>query len=160
MATKAKTTTDGRTVVSENRRARREYFIEETLEAGLELKGSEVKSLRRSGAQIAEAYASSEEDQLFLVNAHIAPLEEASYFNHEARRRRRLLVHRKQLDKLSAAVDREGMTLIPLELYFNERGLAKLAIGLAKGKKLHDKRESDRKRDWERQKARLMREKG
>ena len=152
---------DGRKVVAENRRARYEYFIEDTWEAGLSLTGTEVKSLRKGQANITESYAAAEDGGLVLVNAHIPEYQLAgSFFQHAPRRPRKLLLHRREIDKLSQAVQREGMTLIPLEIYFNARGRAKLKIGLAKGKKLHDKRETSAKRDWQRQKARLMRDKG
>ncbi len=147
-------------VVAVNRKARRNYLIEDTIEAGLVLQGSEVKSLREGQANIAESYASTEGNELFLINAYIPEYQQASRDNHEPRQMRKLLLHRREMDKLSAAVDREGMTLIPLRLYFNERGIAKLELALGRGKKLHDKRETERKRDWDRQKARLMREKG
>lgn len=147
-------------VVAVNRKARRNYLIEDTIEAGLILQGSEVKSLREGQANIAESYASTEGDELFLINAYIPEYQQASRDNHEPRQMRKLLLHRREMDRLSAAVDREGMTLIPLRLYFNERGIAKLELALGRGKKLHDKRETERKRDWDRQKARLMRDKG
>ena len=149
-----------RKAIAENRKARHDYFIEDTLEVGLVLKGPEVKSLRRGQASIGESYASFENDGLYLVNAYIPPLDEASYFNHEPRRPRKLLAHKKELAKLAQALDRQGMTLVPLKMYFNDRGFAKLLLGLAKGKKKHDKRESARTRDWNRQKARLLRERG
>ena len=149
-----------RKAIAENRKARHDYFIEETLEVGLVLTGSEVKSLRRGHTTIAESYASFENEGLYLVNATIPILEEASHFNHEPRRPRKLLLHRKEMAKLQIALQRQGMTLVPLKLYFNDRGFAKLLLGLAKGKKQHDKRESAKTRDWNRQKARLMREKG
>lgn len=147
-------------VVAVNRKARRNYLIEDTIEAGLILQGSEVKSLREGQANIAESYASTEGDELFLINAYIPEYQQASRDNHEPRQMRKLLLHRREMDRLAAAVDREGMTLIPLRLYFNERGIAKLELALGRGKKLHDKRETERKRDWDRQKARLMRDKG
>lgn len=147
-------------VVAVNRKARRNYLIEDTIEAGLILQGSEVKSLREGQANIAESYASTEGDELFLINAYIPEYQQASRDNHQPRQHRKLLLHRREMDRLSAAVDREGMTLIPLRLYFNERGIAKLELALGRGKKLHDKRETERKRDWDRQKARLMRDKG
>jgi len=149
-----------RRVVAENRKARRNYDIEETFEAGLVLTGTEVKSLRSGKGNIAESYASDENGELFLLNAYIPEYAEASRFNHSPRRARKLLLHRKQIHKLMIAIQREGMTLVPLRLYFNDRGIAKLELALAKGRKLHDKRQAERKRDWERQKARLMREKG
>ena len=154
-------TVDGRKIVAENRKARHEYFITDDYEAGVMLVGTEVKSLRRGQANITEAYASFEEGGLWLVNAYIPEYQGAGrFFQHEPRRKRRLLLHLKELHKIRLAVDRKGMTLIPIELYFNPRGLAKVKLVLAEGKKLHDKREDVAKRDWNRQKARLMREKG
>jgi len=146
--------------VARNRRARHEYMIEDTLEAGLMLTGSEVKSLREGRASINESYAGDEKGDLALINAHIPEYKPAEPFNHEPRRVRRLLVHRKERDRLLGMIRRDGYTLVPLSLYFNDRGIAKLEIGLARGKKLADKREDVKKRDWERQKARLLREKG
>lgn len=149
-----------RKVVAENRKARRNYEIEETFEAGLALTGTEVKSLRNGKANIAEAYASDENGELFLINSHIPEYAQANRANHDPRRHRKLLLNRREIHKLMVGIQREGMTIVPLKLYFNDRGLAKLEIGLARGRKLHDKRQVERKRDWERQKARLMREKG
>lgn len=149
-----------RKVVAENRKARRNYEIEETYEAGLVLTGTEVKSLRAGKANIAESYASDEDGELFLINSHIPEYLQANRNNHEPRRPRKLLLNRKEMHKLLIGIQREGMTIIPLKLYFNNRGIAKLEIGLGKGRKLHDKRQVERKRDWERQKSRLMREKG
>ena len=152
---------DGHKTVSENRRARFEYFITETIEAGIALTGTEVKSLRSGQSNIAESYASVENGGLMLINAYIPEYKLAGpFFNHEPRRPRRLLLHKREIVKLANAIDRKGMTLIPLELYFNERGRAKLRLALAEGKKLHDKRDTEKKRDWEREKARLMRDKG
>lgn len=151
----------GRRVVAENRQARHEYFLTETWEAGLQLSGTEVKSLRKGQATIGESYASAEEGGLWLINAYIPEYQGAGrFFQHEPRRKRRLLLHAKEIHKLAIAVERQGMTIVPLELYFNERGIAKLKLALAQGKKLHDKRETAKKRDWNREKARLMREKG
>ena len=147
-------------LIAENRRARYDYFLEETFEAGLMLTGSEVKSLRNGRANIAESYASVEGDEVVLINSDIPPFAQANRFNHEPRRHRKLLLHRKQLDKLIGAVTREGRTIIPTKLYWNDKGLAKLEIALAKGKKLHDKREATADRDWARDKARLLRDKG
>jgi SsrA-binding protein len=147
-------------VVADNRKARYSYSIEDTLEAGLMLYGSEVKSLRSGRSTIAESYAFAKDGELFLVNAYIPEYTQASRFNHEPRRQRKLLVHKREAGKLAAAIQREGMTLIPLRLYFNPKGIAKIEIGIAKGKKLHDKRETEKKRDWQRDKARLMRNKG
>ncbi len=147
-------------VVSDNRAARFHYEIRDTYEAGLALTGTEVKSLRGGKATIGESYAGPMGEELFLFNASIPEYLEANRFNHEPRRPRKLLLHRRQVDKLLGAVQREGFTLVPLRIYFNARGRAKLELALARGKKLHDKRETERKRDWERDRARLMREKG
>jgi SsrA-binding protein len=147
-------------LIAENRKARFNYEIEDKLEAGLVLTGSEVKSLRAGKANIADSYASDEGGALYLINAHIAEYSQAGRANHEPTRRRKLLLHRRELDRLRGAIQREGMAVVPLRLYFNARGIAKVQLGLAKGKKLHDKRETEKKRDWERQKGRLMREKG
>lgn len=145
-------------LIAENRRARFDYHIESDLEAGIVLLGSEVKSLRRGGANIADSYASVEGGELWLINGYIAPYAEAKLFGHEERRRRKLLVSRKELARLWSATAREGMTIVPLRLYFNERGIVKLRLGVAKGKKLADKRETSAKRDWDRQKARLLKQ--
>ncbi len=147
-------------LVAENRRARFDYAIEDDLEAGIVLTGSEVKSLRRGGASIADSYASVEDGELWLINGYIAPLPEARLFGHEERRRRKLLVSKRELARLWSATRREGMTLVPLRLYFNDKGIAKLRLGIARGKKLADKRQTEAKRDWDRQKARLLRERG
>ena len=147
-------------VVADNRKARHNYFIESTLEAGLALVGSEVKSLRGGKAAIAESYAQAKDGEIFLVNAYIPEYTMANRFNHEPRRVRKLLVRKTEARKLAAAVQREGMTLIPLKLYFNKKGIAKLELGVARGKKQHDKRETEKKRDWQRDKARLMRGRG
>ena len=147
--------------IARNRRARFDYEIIETWEAGIALTGTEVKSLRRGQANITESYASSEDGGLWLINAYIPEYQGAGrFFQHEPRRKRRLLLHAKEIHKLSVAVERQGMTIVPLELYFNARGIAKLKLAVAEGKKLHDKREASKQRDWNREKARLMREKG
>ncbi len=152
---------DGRKVAAENRRARHEYFVVETYEAGIMLVGTEVKSLRRGQSNITESYASYEDGGLWLVNSYIPEYQQAGrFFQHDPRRKRKLLMNAAELKKLKLAVERKGMTLVPLELYFNAKGIAKLKLALAEGKKLHDKRESEKKRDWNREKARLMREKG
>ena len=152
---------DGRKRIAENRKARFEFRIGEDIEAGLVLTGTEVKSLRKGQANIAESYASVEEGELWLINAYIAEYPEAGpFFQHEPRRKRKLLISKRELHKLAIAIDRKGMTLVPLSIYFNAKGRAKLKLALAEGKKLHDKREDAAKRDWNRQKARLMREKG
>lgn len=147
-------------LVAENRRARHDYEVVETFEAGLVLTGSEVKSLRARQGQIAEAYVSPEGGEIWLINAHIGALAQASRFNHEDRRRRKLLLNKREIDRLSGGVEKAGFTIVPLKLYFNDRGVAKLLIGLAKGKKHFDKRETEKRRDWDRQKARLMKERG
>ncbi len=147
-------------VVAENRKARFNYAIEDTLEAGISLTGTEVKSIRTGKGTIAESYADPRAGEIWLVNANIPEYLQANRFNHEPRRPRKLLLHKRQINKLIGAVEREGMTLIPLKLYFNEQGRAKLELALAKGKKLHDKRETEKKRDWSREKGRLMRARG
>ena len=147
-------------LIAENRRARYDYFIENTVEAGLQLTGTEVKSLRNGRANIAESYAAVEGREIVLINANIPEYGPANRFNHEPRRPRKLLLHRKQIDKLLGAVRREGRTLIPTKLYFNDRGLVKLELALAKGKKIHDKREVEADRDWKREQGRLMRDRG
>ncbi len=147
----------GRTV-AQNRRARHDYFIEDTVEAGLVLTGSEVKSLRQNRGSINEAYAGEQNGEIWLINAHIPEYRGASHFGHEPRRPRKLLLHRRELNRLLGSIRREGYTLIPLSLYFNRRGIAKLQLGLAKGKRKVDKRQSIKERDWARSKARLLRE--
>jgi SsrA-binding protein len=147
-------------LIAENRRARFEYFIESDLECGIVLMGSEVKSLRQGGANITESYANVENGELWLINSAIAPYGQAKTWGHEERRKRKLLVRQRELARLWAATGKEGMTLVPLALYFNEKGVAKLKIGVAKGKKLSDKRDTEAKRDWDRQKRRLMKEHG
>jgi len=156
----AKKESSGRKVVADNRKARFNYQIGETFEAGIQLQGTEVKSLRSSRATIAESYVSPERGEIFLINANIPVYVQASRFNHEPKRPRKLLLNKREIGKLMGAVEREGMTIVPLKLYFNERGRAKVEIALAQGKKLHDKREAEKKRDWEREKGRLMRDKG
>ncbi len=146
--------------IAENRRAHFDYFLEDHMEAGIALLGTEIKALRDGRANIAESYAAVEGREIVLVNADIPPYKQANRFNHEPRRHRKLLLHRKQIDKLIGAVQREGRTIIPVRLYLNEKGMAKLEIALAKGKKIHDKREAVAERDWQRDKARLMRDKG
>lgn len=145
-------------VVAENRRARRDYAISDDLECGIILEGSEVKSLRERSANIAESYAAVEDGELWLINCYIAPYEQARTFGHEERRKRKLLVSKKELARLWNETQRKGMTLVPLVLYFNHKGLAKLKIGIAKGKQKQDKRATEAKRDWNRQKQRLLKE--
>jgi len=144
-------------IVAENRRARYDYAIEDDIEVGIALQGSEVKSLRNGKANITESYASVEDGELWLINSYIAPYEPARQWGHEERRRRKLLAHKREIAKLWNATRREGMTLVPLVMYFNHKGLVKLKIGIAKGKKKVDKRATEAKRDWQRQKARLLR---
>ena len=144
-------------VIAENRRARYDYAIQDDIECGIILEGSEVKSLRAGGANIAESYASVDEGELWLVNSYIAPYDQAKTFTHDEKRRRKLLVSKKELSRLWNDTQRKGMTLVPLVLYFNHRGMAKLKIGIAKGKKNVDKRATEAKRDWSRQKQRLLR---
>ncbi len=159
MAPKKKPT-DNNKVVAENRKARYNYAIEDTLECGIMLEGSEVKSLRSGKTNIAESYASIEGGELWLINSYIPAYEQAKTFGHDERRRRKLLVSKRELAKLWQGIGREGMTLVPLKMYFNEKGRAKLLIGIAKGKKIADKRETEKKRDWQKQKARLLRDRG
>ena len=147
-------------VVADNRKARFHYEILETYEAGIALTGTEVKSLRGGKATIGEAYAGPSGEEFFLFNAYIPEYLQANRFNHETRRPRRLLLHKRQINKLIGATQREGFTLIPLNIYFNDRGRAKVELGLGRGKKLHDKRETEKRRDWDRERARVMREKG
>ena len=156
----ARKTDDGGKVVAENRRAQHDYDIIETYEAGLVLLGTEVKSLREGRANIAEAYVSPEEGELWLINSDIPEYRFGNINNHEPRRKRKLLMHKREIKHLTDEVQRKGMTIVPLKMYFNHRGLVKLLIGLAKGRKKHDKREAVKRRDWERQKARLLRLKG
>ena len=160
MAPKAKAD-QPRKLIAENRRARFDYFLEQSFEAGLALTGSEVKSLRNGRANIAESYAAVQGREIVLVNADIPPYAQSGpHFNHEPRRHRKLLMKRKEIDKLIGAVQRDGQTIIPVKLYWNDKGLAKLEVSLAKGKKEHDKREATAARDWQRDKARLMKDRG
>ncbi|CAK7255405.1 SsrA-binding protein SmpB [Shinella yambaruensis] len=159
MATKARPTTVKK-IVAENRKARFNYEIIDTYEAGLVLTGTEVKSLREGKANIAESYASDEGGEIWLINSYLPEYLQANRFNHETRRRRKLLLSRREIHRLRNAINREGMTLVPLKIYFNDVGRAKLELALAKGKKLHDKRETEKERDWNRQKGRLLRERG
>jgi SsrA-binding protein len=147
-------------LVAENRKARFNYDIGEKIEAGIVLTGSEVKSLRAGKANIAESYASNEGGELYLINAHIAEYPGAARDGHEPTRHRKLLLHKREMARLLGAIQRQGMALVPLRLYFNARGIAKVQLGLGRGKKIYDKRETEKKRDWERQKGRLMRGKG
>lgn len=149
-----------RKIAADNRRARFDFDIGETLEAGISLTGTEVKSLRNGKATIGESYAAQKEGEMWLYNAYIPEYLEANRFNHETRRPRKLLLHKRQIAKLGQAVEREGMTVVPLKIYFNDRGRAKVELAVARGRKAHDKREASKERDWARDKARLMRERG
>jgi SsrA-binding protein len=151
---------DNYKVVADNRRARHDYKIEEVFEAGLMLTGTEVKALREGKSTIREAYASPEKDGIWLINANIPEYTKGNRQNHEPKRPRKLLLRRREIEKLTQAVERKGYTITPLRLYFNDRGIAKLEIGLALGKKLHDKRDTEKNRDWSRQKQRLLRDRG
>jgi SsrA-binding protein len=146
--------------VAQNRKARHDYAIEDTIEAGIMLTGSEVKSLRMGRCTLIEAFAQAESGEIYLINCHIPAYPGASHFQHDEKRKRKLLLHKKEIDRLMAAIGRRGMTLIPLSLYFNDRGRAKLQLGLAKGKTGVDRREDIKKREWQREQARVMRAKG
>ena len=159
MAQKKQKTVTQRSI-AENRRARFDYEIIETFEAGIVLEGSEVKSLRTGKASIADSYASNEGGELFLIDGYIPEYTQAGRFNHDTRRPRKLLMHAREIKRLIGSIQRDGLTLVPLKLYFNDRGIAKLQLALGRGKKLHDKRQTQKDRDWGRQKARLMRERG
>ncbi|MET3661343.1 SsrA-binding protein SmpB [Aquamicrobium ahrensii] len=147
-------------VAAENRKARFSYEVLDTLETGLVLTGTEVKSLRGGQANIQESYASVEGGELWLINSYLPEYLQANRFNHEPRRRRKLLVSKRELARIAQSVEREGMTLVPLKIYFNDRGRAKLLLAVARGKKLHDKRETEKQRDWNREKGRLLKERG
>jgi SsrA-binding protein len=147
-------------LAADNRKARFNYEIGQTFEAGIALTGTEVKSLRGGKAAIGESYAGEMGGEIYLFNAYIPEYLEANRFNHETRRPRKLLLHKREVNKLIGAVQRDGMTVVPLKVYFNEKGRAKVEVALARGKKLHDKRETERKRDWQREQGRLMRDKG
>ncbi|HZG26860.1 SsrA-binding protein [Ensifer adhaerens] len=147
-------------VVADNRKARFNYEIVDTYEAGLVLTGTEVKSLRDGKANIAESYASDEDGEIWLINSYLPEYLQGNRFNHDTRRRRKLLLSKREIHRLRVGVNREGMTLVPLKIYFNEKGRAKMELALAKGKKLHDKRETEKERDWNRQKSRLLKERG
>jgi SsrA-binding protein len=143
-------------IVAENRKARFNYEILDTYEAGIMLTGTEVKSLREGKANIAESYASDEGGEIWLINSHLPEYLQANRFNHEPRRRRKLLLSKREIHRMRIGINREGMTLVPLKIYFNDQGRAKLELAIAKGKKLHDKRETEKERDWNRQKSRLL----
>ncbi|MDP6953518.1 MAG: SsrA-binding protein SmpB [Alphaproteobacteria bacterium] len=146
--------------VAQNRKARHDYFIEDSLEAGLVLVGTEVKSMRAGRASLGDSYAEARDGEMYLLNANIARYPAANRQNHEPMRPRKLLLHRREIEKLSGLVQRQGYTLVPLKLYFNDRGRAKVEIGVARGRKQHDKREREKERSWQREKGRLMRERG
>ena len=156
----AKKASPDQKIIADNRKARYSFAIESTIEAGLILLGSEVKSLRTGKATIAEAYATARDGEIFLVNSYISEYQMAGRFNHEPKRVRKLLVRKTEALKLVIAVRRQGMTLIPMKLYFNRKGIAKIELGIARGKKIHDKRQTEKSRDWDRQKGRLLRDKG
>jgi SsrA-binding protein len=147
-------------IVAENRKARYNYEIMDTYEAGLMLMGTEVKALREGKANIAESYASDEGGEIWLINSYLPEYLQANRFNHEPRRRRKLLLSAREIGRLRTGINREGMTLVPLKIYFNEQGRAKIELALAKGKKLHDKRQSEKERDWNRQKSRVLKDHG
>jgi SsrA-binding protein len=151
---------DKQKVVAENRRARYDYFVEERFEAGIQLAGTEVKALRQGEGSIAESYAAVEGDEVWLINSHIPEYSHGNRLNHEPRRPRKLLLKNREIAKLHGAVAREGLTLVPLSIYFNGRGKAKVELALAKGKKVHDKRETIKERDWKREQQRLLRHNG
>ena len=146
-------------IAARNRKARHNYFIENNIEAGIMLQGTEIKSIRNGRSSIEESYASEENGELFLINAYIPEYQAGGRDQHETRRPRKLLVHKKELTKMINAVNREGATIIPLSLYFNQRGMLKVDLGLAKGKRQYDKRQTDKERDWKRNQGRIMRDK-
>ncbi|MGB6116915.1 MAG: SsrA-binding protein SmpB [Mesorhizobium sp.] len=160
MAALGKKSDPNNKIAAENRKARFSYEVLDTLETGLVLSGTEVKSLRQGHANIQESYASVEGGELWLINSYLPEYLQANRFNHEPRRRRKLLTSKRERARLSQAVEREGMTLVPLKVYFNDRGRAKLLLAVARGKKLHDKRETEKQRDWNREKGRLLKERG
>ena len=147
-------------VVAENRRARFDYFVEERLEAGIELQGTEVKALRGGEGSIAESYALVEDEQVFLINSHIPEYSHGNRMNHEPRRRRKLLLKAREIARLHGAITRQGLTLVPLSIYFNSAGRAKIELAVARGKKAHDKRDTIKERDWKREQGRIMRARG
>jgi len=156
----AKDATAKQRLAAQNRKARHDYFIDETIEAGIILTGTEVKSLRAGRASIGEAYAAEKHGAIWLINAYIPEYESASVNNHETRRQRKLLLHQREIIKLANAINRDGATLVPLDIHFNDRGIAKVTLGLATGKKKQDKRAAKKEQDWKRDKARLLRDKG
>lgn len=153
-------TFDKKKIVAENRKARFEYSIDTTYEAGIALTGTEVKSLRFGEGSIAESYAEVKDNQVWLINANVPEFSHGNRFNHETKRPRKLLLHEREINKLHGAVAREGMTLVPLMVYFNSRGRAKVELALAKGRKNHDKREAIKERDWKREAQRILKDRG
>ena len=151
---------DKKKVVAENRRARFDYFVDERIEAGIALVGTEVKSLRHGEGSIAESYATVEGEEVWLINSHIPEYSHGNRQNHEPKRARKLLLKGREISKLQGAVARQGLTLVPLSIYFNSRGRAKVELALARGKKVHDKRETVKERDWKREQQRLLRTRG
>jgi len=151
---------DKKKIVAENRRARFDYFIEDKFEAGIELTGTEVKSLRSGEGSIAESYATVDGDEVWLINSHIPEYSHGNRLNHQPRRQRKLLLRAREIAKLHGAITRQGLTLVPLSIYFNGRGRAKIELALARGKKVHDKRETVKERDWKREQQRLLRARG
>ncbi|MEQ9517916.1 MAG: SsrA-binding protein SmpB [Parvibaculum sp.] len=157
---KKRSSNDGKRIIADNRRARHDYTIEAVFEAGISLQGSEVKSLRDGKATLGEAYVEVRNGEASLLNVNIPEYVQANRFNHEPKRPRKLLLHRREIDKLGAAIQRQGMTVVPLRMYFNDQGRVKVELALAHGRKMADKREASKERSWQRDKARLMREKG
>jgi SsrA-binding protein len=160
MAPHGKKSDPNNKIAAENRKARFNYEVMDTLEAGLVLTGTEVKSLRGGHANIQESYASIEGGEIWLINSYLPEYLQGNRYNHEPRRRRKLLLSRREMAKLGQAVEREGMTMVPLKIYFNDRGRAKMLLAIARGKKLHDKRETEKQRDWSREKSRLLKDRG
>ncbi len=150
----------GRSIVADNRKARFNFEIEQTFEVGIVLRGTEVKSLREGRSNIAESYAAEKDGEMWIYNVYIPEYLQANRFNHEPRRPRKILMHKREIGKMAMAVQKDGKTIVPLRLYFNEDGRAKLELALARGKKLHDKRETEKRRDWQREKSRLMKNAG
>lgn len=153
----AETAADAERIAAQNRKARHDYFIEDSLEAGIVLTGTEVKALRAGQGNITESYAAERNGEIVLMNAYIPEYKSASIFNHETRRPRKLLLHKREMGRLIGKVQRDGMTLVPLKIYFNQRGIAKVQLGIARGKRKEDKREAEKKRDWDRERSRLLR---
>ena len=151
---------DKKKIVAENRRVRFDYFIEQKFEAGIALQGTEVKALRNGEGSIAESYATVEDEEVVLINSHIPEYKNGSWMNHEPRRKRRLLLKKREIGRLMGAINRQGLTLVPLSIYFNGKGKAKVELALARGKKVHDKRETIKERDWKREQQRLMKSNG